>query len=79
MYHHENPLKKSHYIRSIDEFEEAEMEESEDGVRTKSIFVKVPLKGTSSAESALFKAFNERELTMLVDVLPKLQTFLDER
>ena len=55
------------------------MEESEDGVRTKSIFVKVPLKGTSSAESALFKAFNERELTMLVDVLPKLQTFLDER
>lgn len=63
----------------LDEFEEAEMEESEDGVRTKSIFVKVPLKGTSSAESALFKAFNERELTMLVDVLPKLQTFLDER
>ena len=55
------------------------MEESEDGVRTKSIFVKVPLKGTSSAESALFKAFNERELSMLVDVLPKLQTFLDER
>ena len=55
------------------------MEESEDGVRTKSIFVKVPLKGTSSAESVLFNAFNERELTMLVDVLPKLQTFLDER
>ena len=62
-----------------DEFEEAEIEECEDGVRTKSIFVKVPLKGTTSAESALFKSFNERELTMLTEVLPKLQTFLDER
>ena len=63
----------------IDEFEEAEIEESEDGVRTKSIFVKVPLKGTTSAETSLFKSFNERELTMLTEVLPKLQTFLDER
>jgi len=63
----------------LDEFEEAEIEECEDGVRTKSIFVKVPLKGTTSAESALFTSFNERELTMLTEVLPKLQTFLDER
>ena len=62
-----------------DEFEEAEIEECEDGVRTKSIFVKVPLKGTSPSESALFKSFNERELTMLTEVLPKLQTFLDDR
>ena len=63
----------------LDEFEEAEIEESEDGVRTKSIFVKVPLKGNTKSESALYKSFNERELTMLTDVLPKLQSFLDER
>ena len=66
-------------FKILDEFEEAEIEECEDGVRTKSIFVKVPLKGTTPAESALYKSFNERELTMLIDVLPKLQTFLDER
>ena len=62
-----------------DEFEEAELEETEDGIRTKSIFVKVPLKATSPTEAAMYKSLNERELTMLIDVLPKLQTFLDER
>ena len=38
-----------------------------------SLFVKVPLKGDQ-----LFETVNKRELIMFRDVLPKLQTFLDE-
>ena len=72
-------FKLSSYCTISDEFEEAEIEETEDGVRTKSIFVKIPLQGNSPAETILYKSFNERELTMFIDVLPKLQTFLDER
>ena len=61
-----------------DEFDDSPPED-EDGNRTKSIFVKVPLKASNEMESLMYRAVNMREKIMLTQVLPKLQTFLDEK
>ena len=61
-----------------DEFDDSPPED-EDGNRTKSIFVKVPLKANNEMESLMYRAVNMREKIMLTQVLPKLQTFLDEK
>ena len=53
--------------------------EDDEGRRTKSIFVKVPLKASNEMEELMYRAVNTREKIMLTQVLPKLQTFLDEK
>ena len=57
-----------------DEFEIVP-EEDEDGNRTKSVFVKVPLKANNEMEALMYRAVNQREKVMLTQVLPKLQSF----
>jgi len=70
VYKDDNPI--------LDEFDDSPPED-EDGNRTKSIFVKVPLKANNEMESLMYRAVNMREKIMLTQVLPKLQTFLDEK